>query len=199
MESQEQQIAEMADLFEENRSRLRSLAILHMPQLLARRLSPEDLLQETWLAALRRKEAFYKTPEIPPFIRFRSLLLQTLVDLERKYLLCQKRDASKDEEYDAPDDHQENGMMNRWNFLTDTMTSPRTQLAKKERFHLVRQTLKQLSEADRTIIEMRNFENLTNLECATALSIDPKAASIRYIRALKRFREILNEMTEFRL
>ena len=45
---------------------------------------------------------------------------------------------------------------------------------------------------------LRNFDDLSNAECAEVLGIDPKAASIRYVRALQRLKARLVEYTEFR-
>ena len=45
---------------------------------------------------------------------------------------------------------------------------------------------------------MRHFDGLGNAECAQLLGIEPKAASIRYVRALERLRQKLAEYTEFR-
>ena len=36
-----------------------------------------------------------------------------------------------------------------------------------------------------------HFEELSNTECAATLGIEAKAASIRYIRALKRMKELM--------
>ena len=44
---------------------------------------------------------------------------------------------------------------------------------------------------DREVIALRHFEELSNQETAEVLNIEPKAASIRYVRALKRLKEIL--------
>lgn len=201
MKCSEQRMAEMADLFEADRTRLRRLAAFRMPPALARRVSLDDLLQETWLAAVRRVDHFFAAPEIPAFVRFRTLLLQTLTDLARRHLACQKRDAAREVDFDAADDNggiTRTSLGERWNTLADTVTSPRTRLAKEEHFALVRNMLASLSASERQIIEMRNFEEMSNLECAAALGIEPKAASIRYVRALKRCREKLVELPEFR-
>ena len=45
---------------------------------------------------------------------------------------------------------------------------------------------------DQEILALRHFEELGNNEVAEVLGIEPKAASIRYIRALKRLKEILS-------
>jgi len=50
---------------------------------------------------------------------------------------------------------------------------------------------------DREVLALRHFEELTNSEVAEALGIEQKAASIRYIRALRRLKEILSQVPEF--
>ncbi len=44
---------------------------------------------------------------------------------------------------------------------------------------------------DREVLALRHFEELTNSEVAQTLGIEQKAASIRYVRALRRLKEIL--------
>ena len=92
--------------------------------------------------------------------------------MERKHLQAAKRDAYKDLEPDA---------------ANNTATHA-----------LLKKVLAELSENDRIILEMRHFDGLGNQECANLLKIEPKAASIRYIRALQRLRLKLTEYTEFR-
>ena len=55
-----------------------------------------------------------------------------------------------------------------------------------------------LSETDRQILELRHFDGMGNNECALVLQIEPKAASIRYVRALQKLQAQLLEHTEFR-
>ena len=52
-----------------------------------------------------------------------------------------------------------------------------------------------LSDDDRDIILMRHFEELGNSEVAEALGITQAAAGMRYLRALRRLREVLGETT----
>ena len=49
----------------------------------------------------------------------------------------------------------------------------------------------QLSEDDREIVLMRHHEGLSNQEVAHALSLTEAAASMRYLRALRRLRTVL--------
>lgn len=188
----------LAERFQEHRPRLLQVARLHIQPMLLRRISLDDLLQELYLAASKRLQYFKAASEVPVFVRFRSLLLQTLVDLERKYLVCQKRDVFKEVSFDQHNTD-DSTVQERWNLLADTVTSPRTHLAKLERQELVRQALAEMPETDRDVLTLRHFENLSNQESASVLGIDPKAASIRYVRALKRFQEKLSTNSEFRV
>jgi RNA polymerase sigma-70 factor, ECF subfamily len=44
---------------------------------------------------------------------------------------------------------------------------------------------------DREVLQMRHFEQLSNIEVAQRLNIDPPAASKRYVRALERLKGLL--------
>lgn len=50
---------------------------------------------------------------------------------------------------------------------------------------------------DREILALRHFEELTNQEAAAALQIIQKAASIRYVRALRRLKGVLADLSGF--
>jgi RNA polymerase sigma-70 factor (ECF subfamily) len=52
-----------------------------------------------------------------------------------------------------------------------------------------------LEERDREVLLMRHFEHLTNQEVAQALNLTEPAASMRYLRALRRLRTLLGEPT----
>jgi RNA polymerase sigma-70 factor (ECF subfamily) len=50
---------------------------------------------------------------------------------------------------------------------------------------------------DREVLALRHFEELGNSEVAEVLEIQQKAASIRYIRALRRLKAILSQTPGF--
>ncbi len=59
---------------------------------------------------------------------------------------------------------------------------------------LLHEALESMSEIDREILVLRHFEELTNKEVAEDLGIEQKAASIRYIRAIARLKNIVTEV-----
>lgn len=176
----------LADLWLQYRDRLLRLLALRMPGVLQRRLSVEDLLQETYLACGRRAAYLQAEPEVPMYVKLRRIALQTLTDMERHHLAAAKRDAMKEQN---PED--DVAVADAWAHFADTISSPRTHLERLERQAMARRVLAQLSETDREILELRHFEEMGNAECAAVLGIEPKAASIRYVRALKRFQELV--------
>ncbi len=177
----------LAEQWQMYRERLRKLLAVRMPEVLMRRISVDDLMQETYVACGRRMEFLKAEPEVPMYLKLRRIALQVLADQQRHHLGAGKRDAMKESELPESDDRS----MEAWAQFVDTMSSPRTHMVRLERQALTRRVLGELSPADREILELRHFEDLGNTECAMVLGIAPKAASIRYVRALKRLRDLL--------
>lgn len=176
----------LAEIWLQYRERLLRLLLLRMPAVLQRRLSVEDVLQESYLACGRRIAYLQAEPELPVYVKLRRIALQTLTDLERHHLAAAKRDAMKEL---SPEN--DVAVADAWAQFADTISSPRTHLERLERQAMARRVLAALSANDREILELRHFEEMGNTECAAVLGIEPKAASIRYVRALKRFQELI--------
>ena len=180
----------------EHRGRLLALARRNLNPVLARRFSPEDVVQETFSAACHKPDFLRNRPDIPVYCKLRKLLFQTITDLERKHLQSRKRDAYREREVAGEEDASSPGPD--WNMFADTVTGPLTQIARQDRYELLRKTMESLPEHDREILELRHFDGMSNSECAEALHLTPAAASVRYVRALERLKKQLIEFTEFR-
>lgn len=176
----------IAEIWLEHRTRLLNLLRLKMPDVLSKRLSAEDLLQETYIACSKAPEFLREKPELPMYVKLRFMALQTLAAAERHHLGREKRDAMRD---CSPDDGENEA--DAWARFADTVTSPRTHLERQERRAMARRVMEQLTESDREILELRHFEELGNNECAAVLGISVRAASIRYIRALERMKQLV--------
>lgn len=196
LHTDDRQIEMWAERFLEHREKLLALARRNLNPVLARRVSAEDVVQEALAAACRRIAFFESNPEVPLYFKLRTILLQTLVSLERRHLQAQKRDAYK--EMEVTSDDEASPAVLSWNMFADTMTGAFTRLARVDRRALLHQALEELTEGDRRIIELRHFDGLSNNECAEALGITPKNASIRHVRALQKLQQKLMEFTEFK-
>ena len=58
----------------------------------------------------------------------------------------------------------------------------------------LQEALNAMDGLDREVLALRHFEQLSNREAALVLGIQEKAAGKRYLRALKRLKEILASM-----
>jgi RNA polymerase sigma-70 factor (ECF subfamily) len=56
----------------------------------------------------------------------------------------------------------------------------------------LQEALNRMDALDREVLVLRHFEQLSNAEAARVLDIQEAAASKRYIRALRRLKEILS-------
>ena len=178
----------LAEAWQEHKERSAHLLASRVPPALLRRMAVDDLVQEAYLACGRRVDFLQQRPELPVYVKLRRVALQALADLERHHLMAGKRDAMKEAE--LADD---SGAMDAWAQFADSISSPRTHLERLERQAFARRVLAALPAGDREILELRHFEELSNAECAAVLEVSQKTASIRYVRALKRFRDLLLE------
>ena len=75
--------------------------------------------------------------------------------------------------------------------LRDGEQTPATAATQRELARILEQTIAQLGEQDQEMIAMRHYEQLSNQEVAEALGLSEPAASMRYLRAVRRMRELL--------
>jgi len=185
----------LAELFTRERERLWRVIHFRLAEPLRGRLEPEDVLQEAFLAASQRLKYYVESPATSPFIWLRMIVNQTLVDLHRQHLGAQRRDAAREVSIDrAP--YVEATSVSVAIQLVGIFTSPSGAAARADTLGLVQSAIEQMDPIDREVLALRHFEELTNSEVAEALGIEQKAASIRYVRALRRLKEVLSQVPE---
>ena len=191
----------LAEAFAEHRARLLSLVEKRLNPVLLKRMSHEDVLQEAYLAAAKRLGYFTGNPDVPVYFKLRTVLLQTMTDLERRNLQAARRDAYKELRVESGECRVDGSGLDGGvciRELSADITSPLSRVDRNERHALLRGAIAALSDNDRAVIELRHFDGMGNSECAAALGIEPKAASIRYVRALERLQSILMELSCFK-
>jgi RNA polymerase sigma-70 factor, ECF subfamily len=186
----------LATLFSRERERLWRLIHFRLPDALRGRLEPDDVLQDAFLAASQRLKHYANSPATSPFIWLRMIVNQTLVDLHRQHLGAQRRDAACEVAIDGLPFGQVTSASVAIQ-LVGQFTSPSRAAARADMLGLVQTAIEQMDPIDREVLALRHFEELTNNEVAEALGIEQKAASIRYIRALRRLKEILAQAPHF--
>jgi len=183
----------LAALFSEHRERLWRMIHFRMDRRLLGRVDADDVLQDAFLAAADRLPHYRDESSYSPFVWLRMVVLQTLTDMHRHHLGAQMRDV--DREVDLRCGHYPlSTTASLAALLVGNLTSPSQAAARAEILDQVERVIAAMDPLDREVLALRHFEELGNSEVAEVLGIQQKAASIRYVRALKRLRGILSQM-----
>lgn len=75
--------------------------------------------------------------------------------------------------------------------LVDREKTPAARIMEKELAKRVEEAITDLDDLDAEVIVMRHYEQLTNQEIAQALDLTEPAASMRYLRAVRRLRDLM--------
>ena len=78
--------------------------------------------------------------------------------------------------------------------LLGRLTSPSHAAARAELKLHIQDALNNMDRLDREVLALRHFEQLSNAETAQVLGINEQAASNRFVRALKRLKNILSSL-----
>jgi RNA polymerase sigma-70 factor, ECF subfamily len=180
----------LAALFDRYKGRLRHMVRLRIDRRLAGRLDASDVLQEAYLEADKRFAEYLRDPTIPIFLWLRLVTGQKLTDLHRHHLGAKMRDAGMEVALHRGALPQASSV-SLAELLLGRLTSPTRAARRAEMQRRLQEALNRMDPIDREVLVLRHFEELSNVETAQVLGLETTAASNRYIRALKRLKEVL--------
>lgn len=187
----------LATLFIRYRPRLERIIQLRLDARIARRISPVDVLQETYLRGAQRIEHFASQPTLSAFMWIRLLVYQQMTEIYRRHFRAEMRDIRREIPSANWADSNADSFIGAASQLLSRGATPSKVLSQKESFGRLENILHDLRPIYRDIVVLRHFEELSNAEAATALNIDLATARKRYIRAIRKIRErIHNESGE---
>ena len=169
-------------LFEQHRPYLRRLMELRMAQKLKARVDPSDVVQETQIEVARRIDDYLRRRPMSFRVWLRKTANEQMMMMYRRHVGAERRSVEREVEL------ADSSMALARQLIQGGVSK---ELQRRELAAQVRKAVDCLSEADREILLMRNFEELTNQEAAEVLELNRAAASKRYGRALVRLRNIL--------
>jgi RNA polymerase sigma-70 factor (ECF subfamily) len=173
---------DLASVFEKYRPRLEAMVRRRLDRTLARRIDPGDILADAFVQA-RRKWALFKQSSFSPYCWLYRIVMDCLIDNWRRHTRG-RRDLRRDLPWP------EQSSIQLACGLLSPQSSPSKVLARAELQDQVRRILGELKEADRQIIWMRNFDELSFKEAAQILGIMESAATLRYVRAIERLKKL---------
>lgn len=180
-------------LLEGHRARLKRVVSLRLDRRLRGRVDPADVLQDAFLEALRRFAEYLRDPSMPFYLWLRFIACQRLQALCREHLGAQRRDVRRERSIDEPAGPLATSEVLAARLL-GSLTTPSQVLMRSEMKARLREALDSLEPFDREIIALRNFEQLGNSEAAAVLGLGVSAASKRYMRAITRLKEVLDQV-----
>ena len=184
----------VAEVFSRYQEKLQRMVRFRLDRRLYGRVDTGDVLQDVWLDASRRMEDYTSHPAVPFFVWLRQLAYQIIIDLHRRHLGAKKRNVSQEVSLGRQRGDQTSVSMAAR--LVGDLTSPSQAAMREERLGQLRQALEGMDEIDREVLALRHFEELGNNEVAEILGLQKTAASNRYIRALKRLKQVLEEIPD---
>jgi RNA polymerase sigma-70 factor (ECF subfamily) len=180
-------------LFTLYRERLKRMVRLRLDRRLGGRIDPSDVLQEAYIEAHKRFGDWVQNQDVPFFLWLRLVTGQKLTDCHRHHLGAQMRDAGQEVSlYRGALPQASSASLAAQ--LLGKMTSATQAAIRAEHKLIVQQTLNSMDPMDREVLVLRHFEHLSNDETALVLGIKKSTASQRYIRALRRLKEILSSI-----
>lgn len=186
----------LAELFDLHRPRLWRMVNFRLDRRLVGRIDSDDVLQESYLAASQRLEHYGTRESMSPFVWLRLIVSQTLVDVHRHHLAVQARDAGREVTIGRfPGSQTTSASLAAQ--LVGGWTSPSQAAARDEMAERLERAIADMDPVDQEVLALRHFEELANHEVAEVLGIEQKAASIRYVRAVRRLKEILQQIPGF--
>ncbi len=186
----------LGELFACYRERLRRMVRLRLDRRLLGRVDPSDVLQEAYLDVAQRAPQYLANPTLPVFLWLRFLTGQRLLAVHRQHLGTQMRDVGQEVSLHHGALPQVTSASLAAQLL-GRLTSPTQAAVRAEMQIRLQEALNLMDPMDREVLVLRHFEELSNTETAAVLGIQKSAASNRYVRALKRLKEILSSMPGF--
>jgi RNA polymerase sigma-70 factor (ECF subfamily) len=182
-------------LLDRYRDALRRMLGLRMDPALQRRVDASDVVQDVLVEANRRLAEYLAAPKLPFHLWLRQIARDRLIDAHRRHRLAARRSLDREQPNEAPatSDHSALDLIG---LITDREATPAAAATLRELEVRFQAALATMDDTDREVILMRHFEQLTNQEVAAALELSEPAAGMRYLRAMRRLRALLEEKSD---
>ena len=181
-------LAELSALVEAYWARLVQIVRRRLGPSLGLQLDAEEVVNAAFIDARRRWLAYRDHRKVSPFVWLYRLVNDRLVE-EWRTATRLKRNIRQNVPWpDRPSI--DLGLR-----LVATDTSPTQAAVRDEEAALMRQAIGLLREPDREVVRLRAYDDLSFREIGELLEIEENAATVRYVRALRRLKDIWHRLT----
>ena len=178
-------------LLNRHRDALHRMVAMRLDRKIQQRLDASDIVQEVMIEANRRLQTYLSDPVMPFHLWLRQMAKDRIIDAHRRHRASHKRSVDREQGMVAA------AALDRSTIefvaqLCDPELTPAAAATMQELQRRFKEAIQNLDENDREIILMRHFEQLSNQDVAEALGLTEPAASMRYLRAMRRLRKLLD-------
>lgn len=178
------------ELMDRHRNSLRQLVRMRLDKKIQNRIDVSDVVQDVLIEANRRLTKYLDAPMMPFHLWLRQIAKDRIIDAHRRHRVSAKRSVDREQSMAAPRGYDQSSIQLA-SLLGDPKLTPAAAVMQAEMARKVEQAIATLDEKDCEIIVMRHYEHLTNQEIGQVLDLTEPAASMRYLRAIRRLKLIL--------
>lgn len=179
-------------LLERHREALRRMVDLRMDPVLKRRLDASDIVQDVLVEANGRLADYLKASGMSFQLWLRHLARDRMIDVHRRHRVAARRSIDREQSMEGGGD---SSALNLVDLVRDREMTPAAAATHHELEQRFQRAIETLDETDREVVLMRHFEYMSNQETAEALELSQPAAAMRYLRAMRRLRVLLEDPT----
>lgn len=178
-------------LLARHRDAIRRMVDRRMDRVMQRRVDASDIVQDVMLEANRRLGDYLANPTMPFQLWLRHMARDRLIDAHRRHRVAASRSLDREVSLAGPPDNDHSspdGVAG----LADRELTPAAAATWHELERRFAAAVEQLDDGDRRIVLLRHFEHLSTAEAADVLGLSKPAAGMRYLRAMRRLRVLLD-------
>jgi RNA polymerase sigma-70 factor (ECF subfamily) len=178
-------------LLDRHREAVHRMVRMRLDRRILQRVDVSDVVQDVLVEANRRLQDYLQNPGMSFHLWIRQITRDRIIDAHRRHRASAKRSVDREQAL-APQGEDQSSVILAAR-LCDPGLTPAAAATRREMARQVERAMTQLGEPDYEIIVMRHYEQLSNQEVAQALELTEAAASMRYLRAIRRLRALLGE------
>ncbi|MCC9641707.1 sigma-70 family RNA polymerase sigma factor [Rhodopirellula sp. JC740] len=180
-------------LLDRHRGPIRRLVEVRLDRKVQRRVDVSDVVQDVLTEASGRLQKYLDDPVMAFHLWLRQIAWDHIIDTYRRHRVSAKRNMDREQPIAGGGGAVDESSVDLAIQLCDPAMTPAAIATQREIASQVEAAIQKLDEGDREVILMRHYEHLSNLEIAEVLNLNPPAASMRYLRAVRRLKQVLED------
>jgi RNA polymerase sigma-70 factor (ECF subfamily) len=179
-------------LLARHRAAIRRMIDQRMDRVIERRVDASDIVQDVMIEANRRLGDYLANPTMPFRLWLRHMARDRLIDAHRRHRVAASRSLDREVPLVVPaaGDQSQADLAGQ---VADRELTPAAAATWHELERRFAAAVELLDEDDRQIVLLRHFEHLSTAEAADVLGLSKPAAGMRYLRAMRRLRVLLDD------